>query len=56
VIYLIVGLDRDTLTPWQQSVRAADVAAAMRIAHSRAGAAGIDLVVAAVLGPDARAA
>jgi hypothetical protein len=54
VIYLIVGLDRQTLTPWQENVRAADVAAAMRIARSRADASGVDLVVAAVLGPDAR--
>jgi hypothetical protein len=53
VIYLIVGLDRHSLTPWHQNVRAADAEAAMRIARSRAGAAGIDLVVAAVLGPDA---
>jgi hypothetical protein len=54
VIYLIVGLDRETLTPWHENIRAADVAAAMRIARSRAGASGIDLVVAAVIGPDAR--
>ncbi len=54
MIYLIVGLDRHTLTPWRQNVRAADVAAALRIARTRAGAAGIELVVAAVIGPDAQ--
>jgi hypothetical protein len=54
VTYLIVGLDRSTLTPWHESVRAEDVAAATRIARARAGAAGVDLVVAAVLGPDAQ--
>ena len=52
VIYLIVGLDRETLTPWHQSIRAEDEAAATRIARSRAGASGIDLVVAAVIAPD----
>ena len=54
VIYLIVGLDQQTLTPWHESIRAGDVATAKRIAHARAGAAGVDLVVAAVIGPDAR--
>jgi hypothetical protein len=54
VTYLVVGLDRSTLTPWHENIRAEDVAAAMRIARSRAGAAGVDLVVAAVLGPDAQ--
>ena len=53
VIYLIVGLDHQTLTPWHQNVRARDVATAMRIARSRARSSGIDLVVAAVIGPDA---
>jgi hypothetical protein len=52
VIYLIVGLDRETLTPWHESIRAEDEAAATRIARSRAGASGIDLVVAAVIAPD----
>ena len=54
VIYLIAGLDRHTLTPWQESIRAANVATAMRIARTRASAAGIELVVAAVIGPDAQ--
>jgi hypothetical protein len=52
VIYLIVGLDRTTLDPWRENIRAADVAAAMRLARARAGASGVDLVVAAVIGPD----
>ena len=38
--------------PWHENICATDVATATRIARSRAGAAGIDLVVAAVLGPD----
>ena len=54
VIYLIVGLDRDTMTPWHDNVRARDAAAAKEIARSRAGAAGVDLVVAAAIGPDVR--
>ena len=54
MIYLIVGLDRHTLTPWYENIRAGDAATARRIAGSRAGAAGIELVVAAVIGPDAR--
>ena len=54
VIYLIVGLDRDSMTPWHDNVRARDAAAAKEIARSRAGAAGVDLVVAAAIGPDVR--
>ena len=53
MIYLIVGLDRHTLTPWHVNIRARDVIAAKQIALSRACADGIDLAVAAVIGPDA---
>jgi hypothetical protein len=53
MIYLIVGLDRDTLTPWRVNIRARDVATAKQIARSRACADGVDLAVAAVIGPDA---
>ena len=49
--YLIVGLDRHTLAPWHQNVLACDIATATRIARERAGAQGITLVVAAVIGP-----
>ena len=49
--YLIVGLDRSTLAPWQRHVRERDVASATRVGVERAGADGVDLVVAAVIGP-----
>ena len=49
--FLIVGLDRSTLTPWQRHVRERDMTRATRAAVARAGADGIDLVVAAVIGP-----
>jgi len=49
MIYLIVGLDRRTLSPWHRNIR--DVASATRAAVARAGADGIDLAVAAVIGP-----
>jgi hypothetical protein len=52
VIYLVIGLDRDTLTPWHDNVRAGDAAAATEIARSRARASGVDLVVAAAIAPD----
>jgi hypothetical protein len=50
--YLVVGLDQSTFAPWHQNVRAHDVATAKRIAFARAGARGIQLVVAAVIGPN----
>ena len=53
MIYLIVGLDRETLTPWHGNVHARDVVRAKLIARSRASADGIDLAVAAVIGPAA---
>jgi hypothetical protein len=52
VTYLIVGLDRKTLTRWHVNVSADDIGTAKRIADVRATAHGIDLVVAAVIGPN----
>ena len=51
--FLIVGLDRRTFAPWHRHIRERDVASAARAAVTRAGADGIDLVVAAVVGPSA---
>jgi hypothetical protein len=52
VTYLIVGLDRQTLAPWHDNIQARDLESAMRDAHARAQARGINLVVAAVIGPN----
>jgi hypothetical protein len=49
--YLVVGVDQSTFAPWHQNIRAHDVAAARQIAFARAQARGIQLVVAAVIGP-----
>ena len=49
--YLVVGLDRSTFAPWHQNIRADDVASARQIAFARAHARGVQLVVAAVIGP-----
>jgi len=51
MVYLIVGLDRSTFARWHDNVMAADVAAAADIARARAAAQGIQLAVAAVIGP-----
>jgi hypothetical protein len=51
MVYLIVGLDRDTLAPWHQHVAARSVTSASRLARARARNHGIDLVIAAVVGP-----
>jgi hypothetical protein len=51
VVYLIAGLDRSTFARWHEHVMAADVSVATRIAEARAAAQGLDLVVAAVIGP-----
>jgi hypothetical protein len=51
VTYLIVGLDRLTFARWHEHVLARDVTSATRIARERAAAAGIDLVLAAIIGP-----
>jgi len=52
VTYLIVGLDRSTLARWHENVLAKDVTSATRKARARAAALGINLVVAAVIGPN----
>jgi hypothetical protein len=52
VTYLIVGLDRQTLAPWHENICADDVAGATHEAVARAAARGIDLVLAAVIGPN----
>jgi hypothetical protein len=49
--YLVVGLDQSTFAPWHQNIRADDVASARQIAFARARARGVQLVVAAVIGP-----
>ena len=49
--FLIVGLDRRTLAPWHRNVSERNAASAAHTARARAGADGIDLVVAAVIGP-----
>jgi hypothetical protein len=51
VTYLIVGVDQSTFAPWHQNVSARDVPTAKQIAFARASARGIQLVVAAVIGP-----
>jgi hypothetical protein len=51
VIYLIVGVDRNTFARWHGNVMAADATAATRVARARAGTQGVELVVAAVIGP-----
>jgi hypothetical protein len=50
--YLIVGVDRRTLAPWHKNVLERDPAAAARTALAHADTDGIDLVVAAVIGPN----
>jgi hypothetical protein len=50
--YLVVGLDRATLTPWHRNIRGDDPASAGRAALARAGDDGVQLVVAAVIGPN----
>jgi predicted Fe-Mo cluster-binding NifX family protein len=49
--YLIVGVDRSTLASWHQNVTAEDACSAALTAAARAAQRGIDLVVAAVIGP-----
>ena len=51
MIYLVAGLDRSTLGRWHDHVMAADPPVAARIARGRAARRGVDLVVAAVIGP-----
>ncbi len=51
MIYLIVGIDRSTTARWHDNVMANDVGLAEQIARSRAARQGVDLVVAAAIGP-----
>jgi len=50
--YLIVGLDRRTLAPWHRNMLERDAARATQAAVARASADGVDLVVAAIIGPN----
>ena len=50
--YLIVGLDRRTYARWHENISADDIVTAKLIARTRATAKGIDLMVAAVIGPN----
>jgi hypothetical protein len=50
--YLVVGIDHATLAPWHQNVSARTVARAVGEAVQRAAAAGVDLIVAGVIGPN----
>jgi hypothetical protein len=52
VIYLVVGLDRHSLRPWHGNVHGRHVRAAKRAAVARAEAQGVELVVAAAIGPN----
>jgi hypothetical protein len=51
VTYLVVGIDRSTLAGWHSNIRADDPRAAASMAIDRAGERGVELVVAAVIGP-----
>ena len=50
--YLVVGRDQSTFAPWHENVGAVDVATAKRVAFARAQGRGIQLVIAAVIGPN----
>jgi hypothetical protein len=50
--YLVVGLDQSTFAPWHKNVQADDMTTAKEIAFALAHARGIDLVIAAVIGPN----
>jgi hypothetical protein len=49
--FLVVGLDRTTLAPWRRHIRRHDAHAAASLAIAHAASEGIDLAVAAVIGP-----
>jgi hypothetical protein len=51
VTYLVVGIDRSTLAGWHSNIRADDARAAASMAIDSAGERGVELVVAAVIGP-----
>lgn len=50
--YLIVGLDRRTHARWHRHVFERDTARATQAAVARASADGVDLIVAAIIGPN----
>jgi len=52
VTYIIVGLDRRTHARWHSNVSANDAGPAKRVATARAEEQGIELVIAAVIGPN----
>jgi hypothetical protein len=52
MIYLVVGVDRRTFRPYHENVSAPDAGAAGEIARAGAHRNGLDLVVAAVVGPN----
>ena len=51
MVYLVVGIDHASLAPWHTNISVPSVGHAVRRAVERAAAAGVDLVVAAVIGP-----
>ena len=51
MVYLVAGLDHSTCSRWHDHVAAADPTGAARDAMARASRQGIELVVAAVIGP-----
>jgi hypothetical protein len=51
MVYLVVGIDHASLAPWHTNIAAPSVGRAVRSAVQRASAAGLDLIVAAVIGP-----
>ena len=53
MIYLVVGIDHASLAPWHENISAARTWPVPRAAPSSAPRRrGVDLVVAAVIGPD----
>jgi hypothetical protein len=52
MVYLIVGVDRSTYTRWHDHVMASDAVTAEAIAQARAAAQGVQLAVAAAIGPN----
>jgi hypothetical protein len=52
MMYLIVGVDHDSLAPWHENIGARDVTTAKGIASAHARERGISLVVAAAVGPN----
>ena len=50
--YPIVGLNKQTLVPWHHNVCTSDEVTARLMARARAAEQGIDVVVAALVGPN----